>query len=99
MRYYYLHFSIEEQIIRFLQDYEHGEQLVKHMDAERTPKKIMDTYDDTLYRNGILLLGRALSLILTLMALPFSIPRPWNVARTVSYCGTSTISEKKVYCA
>ncbi len=78
--YYTCNFQLRNRLEGFLKDYELGEQLVKHTDAERTPNKIRDIYDGTLYRsyrNGLLLLGHALSLsFLTLMALQFSILIP-----------------------
>lgn len=95
MRCYYLQFSIEEQIRRFLQDYELGEQLVKHTDAERTPNKIRDIYDGTLYRsyrNGILLLGRALSLIFNTDGAPV-----FNSTTTSMWPGQCLIAELQPY--
>jgi hypothetical protein len=65
-RCYYLHFSIEEQLIRLLQDYKLGEELVKHTEIENNPTKLRDIYDGTLYRSyrkGLLLLGNAISFI------------------------------------
>ncbi len=94
-RCYYLHFSIEEQIRRFLQDYDLGEQLVKHTDEERTPNKIRDIYDGTLYRsyrNGMLLLGRALSLIFNTDGAPV-----FNSSTTSMWPGQCLIAELPPY--